>query len=273
MRILFLFLFLLNFSENMNAQDYELFWNEEFDYSAKPDPDKWSFEEGFIRNLEEQYYTSRRKNVRLRNGKLEIIARRESFKNRNFKLDSTNYRLNKERAEYTSGSIETKGKFDFQYGRVEVKAKLPKGKGVWPAIWMLGVDFDELGWPATGEIDLMEHVGKVPGEIHGTVHFPSNHKNGYTSNGTTIILEDPAKNFHVYAIDWNEERIQFLVDKKVYRTFTLNEAGLENNPFRKAFFIKLNLALGGNWAGKIDDKILPQKFIIDYIRVYKKAGL
>jgi len=253
----------------MNSQNYTLIWNEEFNYSGKPDPEKWNYETGFIRNLEEQIYTKRRKNVRVKNANLELIARREVYKNKRFNPKIKNYRINTETSDYTSGSIHTKGKFEFRYGRVEVRAKLPSGNGVWPAIWMLGANFEEIEYPYAGEIDIMEYVGKVSDEIHATVHFPWKNEAGIKSNGGTTPVYNPSEEFHVYSVNWTSEKIEFLIDNSIYHSFQIDDAGDENNPFRKPFYLILNLALGGNWAGTVDPEIFPQKFIVDYVRVYK----
>ncbi|CAL66799.1 glycoside hydrolase family 16 protein [Christiangramia forsetii] len=258
------------FIQMLHSQNYKLIWNEEFNYSGKPDAEKWNYETGFIRNLEEQIYTKRKKNLRIKNGKLEIIARKEKIKNKRFDPEVQNYRINTEFAEYTSGSINTKDKFEFKYGRVEVRAKLPKGQGVWPAIWMLGANFEEIEYPYAGEIDIMEHVGKVPDEIHATVHYPWDNPQGITSNGGTRLLDNPSEKFHVYSVSWTDEKIEFLIDNSVYHSFDIDQAGEKTNPFRKPFYLILNLALGGNWAGEVNPEIFPQKFIIDYVRVYKK---
>lgn len=261
----------------MNSQDHKLVWADNFDISGKPDPEKWNYEIGFIRNLEEQVYTSRKRNLRIRNGKLEIIARKETFKNKYFDPSVKNYRFNTPSAEYTSGSIHTKDRFEFKYGRVEVRAKLPSGNGVWPAIWMLGANFDDVEYPKAGEIDIMEYVGKNTGEVHSTVHFAGDN-NLIKSDGGMVNLKDPSENYHIYSLNWTPEKIEFLIDNSVNHTFIIEEAGGKNNPFRKPFYLILNLALGGNWAGEIDPGNLPQKFLIDYVRVYqtrqeKKAGL
>ncbi|MGA8852607.1 MAG: glycoside hydrolase family 16 protein [Christiangramia sp.] len=253
-----------------NSQNYKLVWNEEFSYSGKPDPEKWNFETGFIRNLEEQIYTKRRKNIRVTDGKLELIARREKFKNKRFDPEVRNYRINTESSEYTSASINTKDKFEFKYGRVEVRAKLPSGNGVWPAIWMLGANFEEIEYPYAGEIDIMEYLGMEPNEVHATVHFPWDNPEGIKSNGGTKIISNPSEEFHVYSVHWTSEKIEFLVDNSVYHSFIIEKAGDKNNPFRKPFYLILNLALGGNWAGPVDPDIFPQKFLIDYVRVYKE---
>ncbi|WP_242670077.1 glycoside hydrolase family 16 protein [Gramella sp. KN1008] len=254
----------------MNSQSYKLVWADNFEYNGKPDPEKWNYETGFIRNLEEQIYTSRKKNVRIRNGKLEIIARKEKYRNSRFDPTVRNYRINTAYAEYTSGSINTKDKFEFRYGRVEVRAKLPQGEGIWPAIWMLGANFDQIEYPLAGEIDIMEYVGKTPNEIHSTVHFPGNKRKEIKSNGGTKTLNSPYENFHIYSLNWTPEKIDFLIDNSVFHSFKIDEAGEKNNPFRKPFYLILNLALGGNWAGDVDPEVFPQKFVIDYVRVYKK---
>lgn len=267
--ILFLIFLGSSFLQNMDAQNYKLVWNDDFNYSGKPDPEKWNYETGFIRNLEEQIYTKRKKNVRVKSGKLEITALKEEYKNKRYDPDIQNYRMNTQYSEYTSGSVNTKDKFEFKYGRVEVRAKLPEGNGVWPAIWMLGANFEEIEYPLAGEIDIMEHVGIEPQEVHSTVHFPWDNQNGIKSNGGTKNLKDLATEFHVYSVEWTPEKIEFLIDNISCHTFTIDDAGVENNPFRKPFYLILNLALGGNWAGPVDPDILPQKFTIDYVRVYK----
>lgn len=273
MKQLFLFLIpiiLISAPLRMYSQKYELVWQDDFDYNGKPDPEKWNFEKGFVRNLEKQYYTSRRKNAIVQNGKLFLIARKEKYRNRNFQADSGNWRYNTRYSDYTSASVNTQKKFEFQYGRVDVRAQLPEGKGVWPAIWMLGADFDEVSWPNAGEIDIMEHVGKAPDEIHSTVHFPWDNYSGYDSHGAMKKIDNAAGEFHIYSMEWNEEKIDFLIDNEVFHSFQVSEAGEENNPFRKPFYLILNLALGGNWAGEVDPDIFPQHFVIDYIRVFKR---
>ncbi|MCB7480444.1 glycoside hydrolase family 16 protein [Christiangramia sediminis] len=253
-----------------NSQSYKLIWNDDFNNDGKPDSEKWNFETGFIRNLEEQIYTNRKKNVRINDGKLELIARKENFRNKKFDPSIQNYRFNTEYSAYTSGSIHTKDKFEFRYGRVEVRAKLPKGNGVWPAIWMLGANFYEIEYPNAGEIDIMEYVGKETGKIHATVHFPWDDAQGIKSDGGSELISDPSEKFHVYSMNWTSEKIEFLIDNSLFHTFNIDEAGDKNNPFRKPFYLILNLALGGNWAGEVDPEIFPQKFIVDYVRVYKE---
>lgn len=266
--VIFIFISLYNLS--VSAQNYQLIWNDDFSISGKPDPEKWNYETGFIRNLEEQIYTSRKKNVRVSDGKLEITALKENFKNNRYDPTVKNYRINTPYSDYTSGSINTKDKFEFKYGRVEIRAKLPKGNGVWPAAWMLGANFEEIEYPYAGEIDIMEHVGIQPDEVHATVHFPWDNRNGIKSNGGTKTVKDPSENYHIYSVSWTPNFIEFLIDNESYHIFQIDNAGDKNNPFRKPFYLILNLALGGNWPGPVDPDILPQKFLIDYVRVYKQ---
>lgn len=266
----FFFLFFLFSFQMLTSQNYRLIWNEEFDYSGEPDPEKWNYEMGFIRNLEEQIYTTKKKNSRVRNGKLEIITRKEEFRNKKYDPEIQNYRYNTEFADYTSASLNTKDNFEFKYGRVEVRAKLPSGNGVWPAIWMLGANFEDIEYPKAGEIDIMEYVGKEPDKIHATIHFPWDNQNGIMSNGGSRTLSDASENYHIYSVSWSPEKIEFLIDNSVYHSFTIDDAGVENNPFRKPFYLIINLALGGNWAGEVDPGIFPQTFFIDYVRVYKE---
>ncbi|HRU01999.1 MAG TPA: glycoside hydrolase family 16 protein, partial [Victivallales bacterium] len=160
-----------------NPDEWKLIWCDEFNNNGLPDPTKWNYEYGFVRNEEKQYYTRERmENARVENGLLIIECRKEKFKNHMFKLGSNSWKTKLEYADYTAASIITKNKFSVKYGRIEVKAKLPHGQGVWPAIWMLGDSHDTKGWPTCGEIDIMEFVGKEPGTIHGTVHFAINGK-------------------------------------------------------------------------------------------------
>ncbi|MCH7401002.1 family 16 glycosylhydrolase [Belliella kenyensis] len=249
----------------------DLIWAEEFDYVGLPKAEHWVFEEGKVRNKESQYYTKeRQENVYVRKGKLYITARKEDFPNSKYEKGSNDWRKSSPVSEYTSGSINTAGLFAWKYGRIEVRAKLPRGKGVWPAIWMLGDNFEDVAWPHSGEIDIMEHVGKDPKTIHGTVHFPKGDGELYASDGGQIEIENLSRKFHIYAIEWNEETISFFVNEQIYHVFEIDQAGIgEDNPFRRKHFLLLNLALGGSWPGPIDDSIFPQKFVIDYVRVYQ----
>jgi len=257
------------------AEKRELVWSDEFEQDGLPNQTKWDYEEGLIRNEEDQYYTrSRKENVRVENGVLVIECRKEDFKNPKYRPDATSWNEQRETARYTSGSINTLGKAAFTYGYVEVRAKMPRGNGMWPAIWMMGTNITAVNWPRCGEIDIMEYVGHIPHTIHANNHFADPdqkdkavHK---SSGGTQTIVDEPYKDFHVYAIEWNEREITFFVDDRQYATFNVDQAGKgPDNPFRKPHYLLLNLALGGSWGGKIDDGMIPQKFEIDYVRVFK----
>lgn len=253
----FLYISLI-FSLNISAQplNMELVWFDEFDYTGLPDTSKWDYEVGKIRNNEAQYYTDARlKNARVEDGKLIIEAHREGYKG----------------SAYTSASINTLNKKHFLYGRVEVKAKVPVGRGTWPAIWMLGINRDELGWPSCGEIDILEHVGYDSMKIHANIHTKAYNHVKNTNKGNTITVEKPWEDFHVYAMEWNKDKLDFFVDDKKY--FTFNNDGKGNNdtwPFNKPHYLLINLAIGGSWGGKegIDDQPFPHKYIIDYVKYY-----
>lgn len=252
---------------------WELVWSDEFDYEGLPNPAKWDYEEGFIRNREMQYYTrSRRENARVEKGMLIIEGHKEKLKNPRYKPGSRSWKEQREYASYTAASLITRDKASWQYGRIEVRAKLPQGKGVWPAIWTLGVNRSELHWPYCGEIDIMEFIGKEPNNVYGTVHFPVDGK--HSKDGGRLKTDRPYADFHVYAIEWFEDRIDFYFDEVKYHTFRIDQAGEgPDNPFRKPHYLLINLALGGSWGGPIDDTMLPQKYIIDYVRVYESRNI
>ncbi len=263
------------FTPSSYAEGWKLVWSDEFDYEGLPDKAKWDYEEGFCRNQEMQYYTRmREKNVRVENGMLVIEGLKEAFKNPKYKAGSGKWQEAREVAQYTSGSITTLGKAAFRYGRIEVRAKMPQGNGMWPAIWMMGTNRVNVGWPRCGEIDIMEYVGKDPHNIHGTTHFADPNikdKAVHKSAGKgTVTIKEPYLDFHIYAIEWDEQHIKFFVDDQQYATLNIDLAGKgPDNPFRKEHYLILNLALGGSWGGKIDDSMLPQKFEIDYVRVFE----
>jgi len=238
-------------------ENWELFWNDEFNYEGLPDDSKWNYETGFVRNREKQYYTkARADNARVKDGTLIIESRKEKY----------------EKADYTSASLHTWHKAEWLYGRIEVRAKLPIGKGMWPAIWMLGTNRSRIGWPACGEIDIMENVGFDPDIIHANIHTKAyNHKIG-TNKGSKIEGEKPYEQYHVYAIEWSEDRIDFFFDERKYFTFENEGKGNDVWPFDKPHYLILNAAVGGSWGGRkgIDDNIFPQKYYIDYVRVFRK---
>lgn len=244
------------------AEGWKLVWSDEFDYHGLPDKTKWDYETGFIRNHESQFYTrARLENARVEHGNLVIECRKEHFTPENHAP-----------VEYTAASLITQKKASWQFGRIEVRAKLPNGKGVWPAIWMLGTNISQIGWPACGEIDIMEFVGKEPNSIHGTLHYAVAGK--HQSDGHRLEVNQPFAAFHVYAVEWTPERIDFYFDNQKYHTVLIDKAGKSAaNSFRAPHYLLINFALGGEWGGPIDDAVLPQKFLIDYVRIYKATDL
>jgi beta-glucanase (GH16 family) len=260
-KILFAIAMLFLAANTLHAQKWQLTWSDEFDYQGLPDKTKWSYEEGFVRNGESQYYTqARSENARVEGGLLILECRKEHFTPPNHAP-----------VEYTAASLITRRKASWRYGRIEVRAKLPQGRGVWPAIWTLGTNESRVGWPACGEIDIMEFVGKETNNIHGTLHFAVDGQ--HQSDGGTMETAKPYEDFHIYAVEWYPDRIDFFFDSNKYHTVPLDKAGQgADNPFRKPHYLLLNFALGGSWGGPIDDAALPQRFLIDYVRVYKPAG-
>lgn len=169
---------------------------------------------------------------------------------------------------YNSSRITTKNKIEFQYGTIETRAKLPKGKGLWPAIWMLGHDIDTNIWPACGEIDIMEYVGRKPGVIYTSLHTPSSH--GETINSKQSYLEGIEEGFHNYKVKWTKKNIQFFIDDTWVYTYEPEIKNKETWPFDKPFYLLINMAIGGNFGGpEIDNSIFPSEFVIDYIKVYQ----
>lgn len=255
---------------------WNLLWSDEFNYTGKPDATKWGYDYGFIANQEKQYYTDSLKNARVEKGILIIEAHKEKVANKDYKNPEipkwAQYKTEIDSAEYTSARIKTEGLASWQYGRIEVRAKLPKGRGMWPAFWMLSDDKKELGWPESGEIDIMEHVGYDNDTIHGTIHTKAyNHLKG-TQKGKTIFIDNPNDEFHVFTLEWTPEKIDFLLDDVVYNHIENENKTTAEWPFDKKFYLILNVAVGGMWGGQkgIDDAIFPQQMIIDYIRVYQQ---
>jgi beta-glucanase (GH16 family) len=234
---------------------WTLVFADEFDVPGAPDPARWNHEIGYIANDEKQYYTSATENAHVEDGALVIEARREK---------RMGY-------EYTSARLNTKGRAEFLYGKVEIRAKLPTGRGTWPALWMLGANIDEVGWPACGEIDIMENVGHDPQAIVASVHTAAyNHVQGTQKNSTTK-LDAPWTDYHVYAAEWSPGRIDAFVDGRKYFTFWNEGTGSRAWPFDKPQYLILNLAIGGTWGGQkgIDDALFPQRLYVDYVRVYQ----
>jgi beta-glucanase (GH16 family) len=233
-----------------------LVFSDEFEVAGALDPAKWAYEIGYLRNDEKQYYTSRAENVRAEGGNLVIEARREAYQG----------------YAYTSASVNTRRRFELLYGRVEVRAKLPTGNGTWPAIWMLGTNIDQVGWPACGEIDIMENVGFEPTRIYGTIHTAAyNHVAG-TAKGANVAISNPWEDFHVYAMEWYPDHIDIFVDGQKYFTFRNEGTGTRAWPFDKPQYLLINLAIGGSWGGQkgIDDSLFPHRYLIDYVRIYQQ---
>jgi beta-glucanase (GH16 family) len=231
-------------------------WADEFETPGLPDPAHWDYEEGLIRNNELQFYTRGRvENARVENGNLIIEGRKEEYQG----------------SAYTSASLITRGKHEWNYGRVEVRAQLPTGVGTWPAIWMLGSNIDEVGWPECGEIDIMENVGFSPDMIYFNIHTKAyNHTRG-TNKGSSLYLARPYAGFHVYAVNWYPDRMDFFVDEEPVFTFWNEGTGTDVWPYDLPHYLILNLAIGGSWGGMngVDETIFPQRYLIDYVRVYK----
>ena len=232
----------------------ELIWRDEFD--AEIDPDRWTFEIGNGNdgwgNQERQYY--RKENASIMDGHLVITAREENFGG----------------FPYTSSRMITDDKFSFRYGRVDIRAALPYGQGMWPALWMLGSSFRDVGWPHCGEIDIMEMIGGAGREntVHGTAHWEGN--NGYATFGRSTSLASGSFHgrFHVFSIIWDDESIRWYVDDRLYNTLDIRASDMAE--FREEFFLIVNLAVGGRWPGYPDGTTeFPQHFIVDYIRVFQ----
>ncbi|QCR23298.1 glycoside hydrolase [Pontibacter sp. SGAir0037] len=232
-------------------------WADEFEYTGQPDPAKWGYDigGGGWGNNELQYYSDKRENSNVANGLLTITARKEASNS----------------MQYTSARVISKNKGDFLYGRVEVKAKLPTGRGTWPAIWMLPTDWAYGNWPKSGEIDIMEHVGYDQNRVHITVHTEAyNHGIG-TQVGQNKVVSTASTAFHLYRIDWTPYAIRGFIDNEQIFEFVNDGKGYRSWPFDKRFHILLNLAVGGNWGGAegVDPDIYPKSMEIDYVRVYK----
>ena len=249
--------------EPPKAKEYKFsdkpIWFDEFDVEGLPNSEKWGYDVGIgdngWGNNELQYYTDGRpENVNIADGLLNIIARKEDYKG----------------SKYTSTRLISKGKGDFLYGRFVVKAKVPPGKGNWPAAWMLPTDWAYGAWPASGEIDILEHVGYEPDVVHITVHTADYNHVKKTQKEAIKKIKNAMTEFHEYRVDWTPEYIRGFVDGEQIFNFLNEGKGSSTWPFDKRFHWLLNLAIGGNWGGLqgIDDTAFPMTYQIDYIRVY-----
>jgi beta-glucanase (GH16 family) len=228
---------------------HSMLWSDEFDTPGAPNASKWGYDlgAGGWGNNELQYYTNRIDNAVISNGVLKIIAKAENYSG----------------SAYTSARLLSKDKFSFKYGKIEARAKLPAGIGTWPAIWMLGNNISTAGWPACGEIDIMEHVGKELNKIFGTVHYTGH--SGGNGVGNTVTISNATTEFHIYTVEWSAAAIKFYVDNQLFHTVSNNSS----LPFHQNFFIILNIALGGNFGGPVDAAFTSAAMEIDYIRVYQ----
>lgn len=232
----------------------KILFYDDFDEGILPNEKYWNIDVGGsgFGNNEDQFYTNRTDNIYIKNSILHIVARKEDFEHR----------------KYTSAKLTTKDKVSLKYGTIEVRMKLPKGQGTWPAFWLLGDNIHEVGWPTCGEIDLMEYVGKEP----DTLHFSLHSKNFNHMKSNNLHLKHEVKNlsedFHVYKLEWSKHGFNYYLDEKLlFKAPKEQKTGLNNWPFDESFFMIINLAIGGNWGGKIDDSIFPVEFLIDYVKV------
>jgi len=240
---------------------WRLVWSDEFETPGAPDPARWGYASGGDGwgNHELQYYTAdRRENARVEGGRLIIEARQEKWQGN----------------PYTSARLITKGKGDWTYGRLEVRARLPVGRGSWPAIWLLPTVWD-LGdhlWPDNGEIDVMEHVGHEPGVIHASTHSRLHQWKQGTQRTATLTVPDATSAFHTYAMEWEPGEIRIYVDDQHYFTSRRDGGDWKSWPFYRPFHLVLNVAVGGDWGSVqgIDPTSFPQRMEIDYVRFYQR---
>ncbi len=244
-----------DYDPNKDDDFTELVWQDEFDTDGAPDVEKWNYDIGRGNNgwgnNESQYYTDRSENVTVADGVLKITAKKESY----------------EGAEYTSARLKTQDKYEFTYGRVDVKAKLPGGGGTWPAIWMLGSNISTVGWPKCGEMDIMEYVGNVPGTVQSAIHTPSS--SGATVNMKSSPISNETSEFHVYSVIWSGDQISFLIDDERFYTYKPSEQNSSTWPFDASQFLLLNIAMGGTLGGSIDPDFNESVMEIDYVRIYQ----
>jgi beta-glucanase (GH16 family) len=250
------------------SNEYELAWSDEFNKDGKPDPNNWTYEIGFVRNEELQWYQP--ENARCENGLLIIEGRRERMKNPNYRPDSNNWKQNREYAEYTSASLTTRGLRSWMYGRFEMKGRIDTRPGLWPAFWTLGVHGE---WPSGGEIDIMEYY---QGKLLANAAWGTEKRWVPKWDSVKKPIADfndpnwPMK-FHVWRMDWDANSIKLYVNDELLNTIDVNEtfnAIDGKNPFRQPHYIIVNLAIGGHTGGDPSNTEFPAKFEIDYIRIY-----
>ncbi len=255
----------------------QLIWSDEFNSNSAPDSNNWTFEKGFVRNEELQWYQA--DNAQCKDGALVITGKKERVQNPNYVAGSSSWKTNRQYAEYTSTSMTTHSKFDFQYGRLEVRAKIPTGKGAWPAIWTLGNWYD---WPSCGEIDLLEYY-LIGGEPYILANTAWGTDKAWTAQWNSVKTKfsnftatdaDWTKKYHIWRMDWNEDEINLYVDDVLYNTTKQSQTqnGSAANytwPFKQKQYILLNLAIDANGGTPADD-VFPMQYMIDYVRVYQK---
>lgn len=255
---------------------YELVWQDEFNDDGPPDPASWTYEEGFVRNEELQWYQP--ENARCEDGNLVIEARRVDLPNPNHDPGSRDWQRKREKIEYTSACVKTVGLRQWLYGRIEVRAKIEVGSGLWPAIWMLG---SARGWPGCGEIDIMEYYrGKILANAAWSAGegWASRWDSSATpvEDLTDLTPEEWASQFHVWRMDWDEREIKLYIDGRLLNTIdlskTVNESDDGANPFHEPQYILLNLAIGGSNGGDPSGTEFPSRYLIDYVRVYQEVG-
>jgi beta-glucanase (GH16 family) len=246
-------------------EGWKLAWNDEFK-GASIDPGKWEFEVNGRGggNNELQYYTDRKENAFIENGALIIQARKEAYEGPDGKRD------------YTSARIRTRNRGDWKYGRFDIRARLPFGQGIWPAIWMMPTDAVYGSWPSSGEIDIMEELGQEPGKVYQTLHFGGAGAHSQTGGSYVLHAGDFSSDFHLFTLEWDSTAVRWFVDdtmvqlKKVDSWYTT--AAPRPAPFNQRFYMILNLAVGGNWPKSPDaTTTFPQRLTVDYVRVFSKA--
>jgi|ERR1035437_8572597 len=240
-------------------EKWKLVWSDEFNYKGLPDSTKWSYatgRNGWGNNELQNYTYANPANVNVHDGNLYVTTRKQ----------------NSNTDPYTSARLVSKNKGDWTYGKIEARVILPKGRGLWPSVWMLPTDWKYGGWPSSGEIDIFENVGYNRDTVFGTVHTKAyNHIIG-TQKGSKIFVEEPNSKFHVYGVEWTPELITFLMDGKPYYHFSNEHKTSAEWPFDQRFHLLINIAVGGNWGGKfgVDDNIFPATMRVDYVRVFQK---
>ena len=255
------------FAPPQSSDGWKLVWSDEFDKDGPPDPAKWTYEAGFVRNRELQWYQP--ENAWCEKGLLIIEGRRERKENPQYEPGSQPWKTSREYAEYTSASVTTKGIASWKYGRFEMRGRIDTRAGIWPAFWSLGV---ERRWPSNGEVDIMEYY---KGTLLANLIWAGQGRNAsFTKRKPISSFPDPAwsEKFHVWRMDWDENRMVISVDGEVLNDSDLNQAANPDgtNGFRQPHYIILNLAIGGDAGGDPSSTGFPARFEADYVRIYQK---